>query len=696
MSWRLRVLADQGNQRLADRRASPDRRRAGRMGGWPAFWMCAVVFSSAQPLAFAQDQGSSAAALKRLSVEELMNVEVTSVSKSRESLAGAAAAVAIVTSEDIQRSGALSIPESLRFVPGLHVARTTADSWAVSSRGFSGTNSEKLLVLSDTRSIYTPLFSGVFWDVQDDLLEDVDRIEVIRGPGAALWGSNAVNGVINIITKSAEDTQGAYLEAGSGTEERVTGAAQYGGKLTDRGYYRVFGKYVDQKAGLDPPGASPDDWQLGHAGFRSDWKAGTADTLTFQGDAYDGRMGEVSPAVTIIGRPGPTGRLRVGVSGENLLGRWTHDYGEDSDVQARLYYDRTHRNDPTFGDDLDTIDLDFQHSFPWSHWQEVTWGVSYRGMHDRTSGKGIFALNPPDSWDKLASGFVQDQILVRRSVRVTLGTKLEHNDFSGFEVQPSVRVAWDLSNSRTLWAAASRAVRVPTRIERDVAIYLTDPAANPAAILLGNKSFHAEELRAYEVGYRWQVRRDLSFDLASFYNRYRGLASLEVGTPYADAATGQTVIPVVDRNLTDGRTGGFEALATYAPQAHWRVSLEYSYLDMALNPHGMDLNRGRLAEGATPRNQVGVRSSLNFPAGFQLDLQVRALSAIRSLPSSVTGEGIPAYQELDVRLAWHPSRELELSLDGRNLLHDEHVEFGDALARSAVRRSVYGQATWGF
>ncbi|TLY78276.1 MAG: TonB-dependent receptor [Gammaproteobacteria bacterium] len=657
---------------------------------------CLLTLGSSSLCAQQQPENSSTTALKRLSVEELMDVQVTSVSKSRESLAGAAAAVAIVSNEDIRRSGATTLPDALRFVPGLHVANETADSWVVSSRGFSGVNSAKLLVLSDTRSIYTPLFSGVFWEAQDYFLEDIDHIEVIRGPGAALWGSNAVNGVINILTKNAADTQGEYLETAAGTQERVSAAARYGGESANHLYYRVFGKYFDQGAAQHPAGSSPDDWQLGHVGFRADWHATSADALTVQGDAYDGRVGQVAPAVNVLGRPGPVGKLRAAVGGANVLGRWQHSSGENADIQLRLYYDRTHRNDPTFLDDLDTVDLDFQQRFTAARAQELTWGLNYRSMHDRNVGKGIFNLQPASSRDNLVSGFVQDQISLRDSLRVTLGTKLEHNDFSGFEVQPSVRAAWDLSRRRTVWGAVSRAVRVPTRIERDVAIDVTNPLGNPVARLLGNRDFHAEELLAFELGYRWQALENLSCDLAAFHNRYHGLASLEFGTPFIDPNTGQTVFPVLNRNLTDARTEGFEALATYSPRRYWRLSLTYTYTDMSLDPHGQDLNRGRFTEGATPRNQIGVRSSLDLPGGFQVDAQLRSLSAIRSSPDIVTGQGIPGYNELDVRLAWQAWKQLEISVDGRNLLHDHHVEFGAPDQRSAMERSVYGKIAWGF
>jgi len=634
--------------------------------------------------------------LKKLSLEELSSIEVTSVSKTTESLGGAAAAIAVVTNEDIRRSGARSVPDALRLVPGLHVARQTADLWAVSSRGFSSTNSEKLLVLSDTRSIYTPLFSGVFWDVQDFFLQDIDRIEVIRGPGAALWGSNAVNGVINITTKRAQDTQGVYSEVGGGPEERAIVGSRYGGKTSNGIYYRLFGTYFDQDSSRHASTTASDDSRLGHLGFRSDWDATKKDAITLQGDIYRANIGRLSPSVTINGRPQPTGNLEVGAGGGNILGRWRHTINDGSDLQFRVYYDRTHRNDPSFVDDLDTIDLDFQHRLNPLPRQEVIWGFNYRLTNNRNRGKGIWNLQPPDSRDNLVSGFVQDQISIRDNFRVTLGTKLEHNDFSGAEVQPSARIAWDFVPGQTLWTAVSRAARVPTRIERDIATDASNPAGSIVARLLGNKDFDSERLLAYELGYRAQVLQSLALDIAAFYNRYKGLASLEFAPDFTDPSTGKTIRPIVNRNLTDGTTQGIETLLTFSPRAFWRLTASHAYINLDLTPTGADLNRGRFLEGSTPRHQVGLRSFLDLPAAFQVDAQFRHLTDIKKLPSIVNGTGIPGYSELDARLAWHGWKRLEISLVGESLLHDHHVEFGSPATRGEIQRSVYGKIAWGF
>ena len=656
--------------------------------------MVVGALAAAAPVLHAEPTAAQLNELKQLSIEQLANVEVTSVTRGPEPLARSAAAVAVVTNGQIASSGAMNVPEAIRYVPGINVAQLTASEWAVSSRGFAGVNSPDLLVLSDGRSIYTPLYSGVFWDVQDYVMQDIDRIEVVRGPGAALWGSNAVNGVINIISKSAADTQGAWLEAGGGSEERALVTAQYGGETSDQTYYRVFAKYQNHAPENYPAGASSDGWDLGHVGFRTDWSAGSADAFTFQGDAYDGRIGEVSPAVNIIGRPEPGPPLVVGVGGGNVLAHWRHTMSDDSDFEVRVYYDYTHRDDPTFNDDLGTLDLDFLEHLPLGRSQTFTWGLTGRTQDDINHGKGLFALNPPDSRDSVASGFLQDEISLPHAVRLTLGTKLEHNDFSGFEVQPSVRAAWDLSDARTLWGAVSRAVRVPTRLERDVDIDATDPAGNPVIVLLGNRDFHAEEVLAFELGYRWQPLTNLSLDLAAFRNRYTGLASLELGSPFRDPATGQTIYPLLNENLIDGHSTGLEGLAMYSPFGWWRLSVNYSYSEMRLTALGEDINRNRFYAGSTPRNQAGVQSYFDLPHNVEIYAGLRVLSAVDTLPEVVNGTGDPGYQELDLNAIWHATAHLELSLEGRSLLHANHVEFGGPDERSAIDRSVFGRVTW--
>jgi iron complex outermembrane receptor protein len=657
------------------------------IGVCAVLWCCSGAHAAESPVSVQQ--------LARLSIEELMDISVTSVSKKRESLGGAAAAVAVVTGEDIKRSGATTIPDALRLVPGLHVARVNSSATAVSVRGFSSVNSEKALVLSDTRSIYTPLFSGVFWDVQDYLLEDLDQIEVIRGPGATLWGSNAVNGVINITTKPAQQTHGTYFEALAGTEERSGVSARYGAETAAGVHYRVFGKYIERDdtfAAL----ANDDNWRLGHLGFRADWDASERDVFTVQGDWYDATIGQLAPSIQVGTRVGPQGPLRADLSGGNLLGRWQRKLSADSDLQLRVYYDRTRRDDPSFRDVLDTSDIDVQYRLRLAR-NELVMGFNYRYTSNDNSPGVIFRLQPQSSNDELISAFIQDEIELTDALHLTIGTKLEENDFSGFELQPSVRFSWDVSEVQTLWTAVSRAARTPTRLERDIAVHANVPASNAAALvqLAGNEDFDAEELTAYEAGYRWQVTSALGLDVAAFYNVYDALASLEQGQSFV-RSDGQLTVPIINRNLNEAISRGLEVLINYTPLRTWRLSATYSFIDLDFDRGGADLNNGRFLEGATPRHQVGLRSILDVGSSLQLDAQLRRSSSIRRLPLIPDGTGIDGYTELDVHVAWRARPNLQISVVGQNLLDDHHVEFGAPASRGEIERGVYGKVAWDF
>lgn len=637
--------------------------------------------------ASAASDGLSVDELTALSIEELADVRITSVSRVEEDLQSAAAAVSVVTSEEIERSGATAIPEALRLVPGLHVARQSASTWAVSARGFSSANSRNLLVLSDTRSIYTPLFSGVFWDVQDYLLNDVDRIEVIRGPGASLWGANAVNGVISITTKNAQNTQGVYAQAILGTEEQGV-AARYGGRTAGDIYYRVFAKHSEDDNSYAPQAISDDAWQISHAGFRTDWERGEDDSFTVQGDVYDGHVGQIVPLVRVIGREGPEGQLEAQVRGGNVLARWKHEISKRSDFELRAYYDRTYRDDPSFEDTLETADIQIDHRLLMGERHEVLWGAQYRRTSNTNVGKGIFNVRPETSDDELYSMFVQDQIQVSDRLRLTVGTKAEYNDFTGTEVQPTVRAAWNWTPNHVLWAAVSHAVRVPTRYERDVFVDVSVGPSGEIYRLVGNPDFESEKVVAYELGYRWQYADNLIVDLATFYNDYEDLSSLELGEPFTESGN-QLIVPLLARNLGEGQSHGFEALVTYQPVPFWRLTGSYSYVEMDLASSGMDINFERLIQDSTPRHQLGMRSSWDW-RDYGFDVQLRYQDEVRSIPEVRTGEVVsPAYTEVDVRLSRQLSEHVLLSLVGQNLLDGHHPEFGSAAVRGEVERAAY-------
>jgi len=623
---------------------------------------------------FAQqpDSSLSGEALKKLSIEQLMNLQVTSVSKRPERLSQTASAIQVITQEDIRRSGASSLAEALRLATNLQVAQVDSRQWAISARGFNSTTANKLLVLIDGRTVYTPLFSGVFWDVQEVPLQDIDRIEVISGPGATLWGANAVNGVINVITKDAKDTQGLLLSGGGGTEQHGFGTVRYGAALGSRVRARIYGRGFDRDATMRTNGQdAADDWYLGQGGFRIDWEASSASRATLQGDLYDGRISQPSPGADIA------------VSGGNVTAKWSRTISGKSSLAGQLYYDRTHRDIPgLFAEDLDTYDVDLQHGTRLGARHDVVWGLGYRLINDRIVNSSFLAFLPAHVARQWFTGFVQDEIaLVPNRLHVALGTKIEHNDYTGFEIQPSGRVNWRLSPSGTLWAAVSRALRTPSRIDRELFARVSADS-----FLAGGPGFHSEEELAYELGYRHQ-QGSLALSVATFYSRYHGLRSLE--QVYVNPLAPDTV---VIGNGQDGESYGAELTADYRVTDRWRLRAGYTELRVHVwpNPGSTDMSRGA-TESQAPDRQFFLLSSVDLPAHLGLAAWFRAIDDINN-------QVVPAYAELNVTLTWRPTSKVECSLVGQNLLHSRHREFGAAASptRRDIQRGVYGAVAWRF
>jgi iron complex outermembrane receptor protein len=661
-----------------------------------------LVAALAVTKGFAEDGVTNQSVLAEMPIEKLMEIEVTSVSKRAEKLAESAAAVSVLTQDDIQRSGARSIPEALRLVPGLDVAQVDSQQWAISARGFNDVFANKLLVLQDGRSVYTPLFSGVFWDVQNTLMEDIDRIEVIRGPGASLWGANAVDGVINIMTKSTKETQGFLATAGGGTYEQGFAGVRYGGKIGDDAYFRIYGQYFHRGDSASPNASDVEDsWQMGQGGFRVDWEASPQNLFTLQGDLYGGwlnqQIGMFDPTSPTLSS---TANGTSQVSGGNVLGRWTHNFSDDSDLKVQAYYDRTYRNSAIFNEGLNTYDLDVEHHFALGekHRNDFTWGLGYRVMDDLSGGGSTVSFSPAQKTTQLFSAFAQDEIaLVEHRLHLTLGAKFEHNDYTGFEVQPNVRLAWTPSERQTVWAAISRAVRTPSRAEE--AIKLNQQIAPGAvATIYGNENFVSEELLAYELGYRIQPMNKVSVDLALYYNDYTHLRSQEFGPSPTQPPTAPPPLgaqfPVNVENHLHGYTYGLEVAPKWQVTDWWRLQPAYTLLKMHLSEDSdsTDTTSVRLIEGESPQQQFSLRSSMDFPHDISFDCTLRYVDRLPSLH-------VGSYVALDARLAWRATKNLEFELVGQNLGPVRHAEFNPtfiATPSAEVRESVYAKVTWRF
>lgn len=609
-----------------------------------------------------------------------MNLEVTSVSRQPEKLIDTPSAIQVITGDEIRRSGASGIPEALRLADNLQVAQKNSHDWGISARGFNTDLANKLLVLIDGRTVYTPLFSGVFWHAQDYLLEDLDRIEVISGPGGSVWGANAVNGVINITSKKASATQGVYLEAGGGNRLENFAGARFGGTLAPKVHYRIYGRRFERGNQVYPNGSHASDaWDMSQGGFRIDSEALAQNTFTLQGDLYLGH-GSIATG----------GEAKF--SGGNLLGRWSHTFSEESDLSLQVYYDRTYLSDPITNqfspvpsiltDDLETYDLDFQHRFRLSERHRVIWGGGYRFTQNVVGSATTLAFLPERLDHELFSGFVQDEIALGDNWSLTLGTKVEHNDYTGLEVEPSGRLRWNLPAERMLWAAISRAVRTPSRIDRDA--YQPKP---PPTILAGNPGFESETVVAYELGYRTPLGSKGSASIATFYNAYDDLRSLSF--------TPATIVPLFFENNVEGETYGIELSAVYRLFDWWRLRGGYNFLKehLRVTPGRRDLNNAR-NETSDPQHQLSVRSSVDLVHDVELDAGLRWVDTLYNHSAGVVGT-VPSYCELDVRIGWRPTERFELSLVGQNLLHDRHPEFGIAgPLREEIQRSFYGKVTW--
>lgn len=589
--------------------------------------------------------------LTELPLDELINIEVTSVSKRAEPLAGAAAAVFVLTGEEIQRSGVRSIVEALRLVPGLHVARIgDINTHVVSSRGFADRLSDKLEVLIDGRTVYTPLFSGVFWDTLDTFLPDIERIEVIRGPGATLWGTNAVNGVINIVTRSAADTHGTLLKAGGGTEERAFGSLRSGAALGESGHVRLYAKHLERDGLQHADGAdSFNVMRHTQAGLRSDWSPAARQQVTFSSDVYDGAREDQFEAPPRAGD--------VETSGANALARWSWQPGATSEVAVQAYYDHSTRFIPdiVFREERDTFDVELQHRFAVGERQTVVYGAGYRQAHDVTGEPPlVFIFVPPTQTLDYYTAFVQDQIRLGAGTELTLGSKFERNDYTDWEVQPNLRLGWRAAPDWFTWAAVSRAARTPSRLDHDLATF------NPT-FRVGNPDQDTEKLTAYEWGLRFFGGSGFSADLATFYNAYDDLRSSEAAVPVARFGNG-----------VKGHATGAELALAWQPAD--TVELRAFYAWLKLNMHrkagSTDSGTARNLEDVAPAHQAGLR------AGWQIAPAWSAAAFLRYVSEVVPANGrVPPYAELNLRTAWRPSRNVELALVGENLLDESHGEF---------------------
>ncbi len=638
--------------------------------------------------------------LRDLSFEELLDVQVTSASKKSESVADTAAAVTVITQEDIRRSGALNLAEAIRLAPGVQVAAIDSANWAISSRGFNDLFANKLLVMIDGRPVYTPMFSGVYWDVQDTIMDDIDRIEIIKGPGAALWGANAVNGIINVISKSAQDTQGIFTYGTLGTEHLGEFGFRYGFQPADDLYVRLYGKYQERDSFRLPSGRdSSDRYELGQGGFRLDWLPDAQSEWTLQGDLYGGASSFLADAFVTTPPFAGTALRTPNVRGGNILGRYTRHFANTGPFSLQIFYDRYHRDSDFLQESRGTFDIDVQYRLPVSESVEFIVGGNYRNSQDRVTGPSgaallpaLDGLVPPRETLELRSGFVQAEWeLVPEVLKFTAGSKFEDNDYTGMEIQPSTRLSWHPEKNQTVWAAVSRAVRTPSRAERAIQFTQIDRTLPAGVSFFGSDDYDAEDLLAYELGYRIQASPRLSIDVATFFNDYAELQTREFGFPFFGG--GLPVIPVTADNLMDAESYGGELSLNWRISDSWRLRPSYSYLQIEAHQDSASTDLfAENIEGSSPRHSASLWSYWEVTPEIEFDVGLRYVDSLPDL-------NVPGYFVGDVRLGWQVNESVYVSVGGKNLFDSQHPEFPPTLfflEEAQVQHSGYVRVSVSF
>ncbi|HET7890813.1 MAG TPA: TonB-dependent receptor [Candidatus Sulfotelmatobacter sp.] len=636
--------------------------------------------------------------LKGLSLAELGNLEVTTATKTPAAIWKTPAAVYVISQDAIRRSGATSIPEALRLAPGVEVARIDSDKWSIGIRGFGSRLCRSVLVLIDGRTVYTTLLAGTYWEVQDTVMQDIDRIEVIRGPGGTIWGPNAVDGVINVITKPASDTQGTLASAIGGNVEQGSVTIRQGG-THGRADYRVYAKGFNRAAQFHSDHREFDHWRAMQAGFRLDWAESQQDGFTFQGDIYDERAGESVVATTYAPPYSQVLDRNALLSGGNVLGRWKRTTGEGKDIQLQAFYDRTNRYEPNFTDLRDTFDVDFLQRLPLPGRQEISWGLGARASRGQNpvvvSG---LTFTPSPRTDTLFSAFLQDEIaVVDHRLSLSLGSKFIKTNFTDAKFEPSIRLLYTPTDTQTLWAAFTHALRTPSDAEENFSlagfIGLAPNGLPFFARFNPNKSFRPEQLNGYEFGYRRLVGSNLYLSLSAFYNHYSSLFSEDItGSPFLETNPAPThiLLPAQFGNGLLGETSGGEIAPEWQVTDFWRLRGSYSFLEMHIKkaPNSLDIGSAPGIEGSSPRHQVLVQSGFDVIKGVSLDLLYRYISAL-------PGQGVRAYSSADISLGWNMTSHFRFSAVGQNLLQPHHAEFGtDPGPLVQIKRSAYAQITW--